>query len=194
MTGLLVLLNDHKGSEDVALLADDLDLEIDEILPSLEYAEVLGLVKVSDGRAVLTELGKKLLAGTIRERKSQLREQLKKTTLYRALLRALDSSPGHQLSDEEINRLVAFTTAPADEFVQNIINWGRYTELFRYDADQHVLLPMRARSARSSSDEARPPSGGETGGESGTPAAHRSERTGSPPGGAGLSGIAAGAS
>ncbi len=163
VTGLLVLLNDHKGAEDVALLADDLDLEIDEILPALEYAEVLQLVTVVDGRATITELGKSLLSGSIRDRKVQLREQLKRTTLFKALLRALDSSPGHRLTEEEVNRLIAFTTAPADEYVQNIINWGRYTELFRYDSDQHVLLPIRARSARASASSGRPPAGGTTG-------------------------------
>ncbi len=70
MTGLLVLLDSHKGDEDVARLADDLDLEIDEILPSLDYAEVLGFVQVDDGRATLTDTGRRLLAGTIRERKA----------------------------------------------------------------------------------------------------------------------------
>ena len=160
LSGLLVLLNDHHGEEDVARLADDLDLEIDEILPSLEYAEVLQLVRVSEGRATLTDLGKKVLAGSIRERKSVLRDQLKKTTLYKALIRALDSSPEHRLSEEEVNRLIAFTTAPADEYVQNIINWGRYTELFRYDPNQHLLLPVRSRSSRTSSGGSTPPSGG----------------------------------
>jgi NitT/TauT family transport system ATP-binding protein len=163
LTGLLVLLNDHKGAEDVALLADDLDLEIDEILPSLEYAEVLQLVKVVNGRATLTEQGKAVLSGSIRDRKVQLREQLKRTTLFKALLRALDSSPEHRLSEEEVNRLIAFTTAPADEYVQNIINWGRYTELFRYDSDQRVLLPIRPRSARSGSSSGPPSSGGSLG-------------------------------
>ena len=165
LSGLLVLLNDHKGDEDIARLADDLDLEIDEIFPALEYAEVLQLVRVAEGRATLTELGRQLLAGTIRERKSILREQLKRTTLYKALLRALDSSPEHQLSDEEVNRLIAFTTAPADEFVQNIINWGRYTELFRYDANQRLLLPSRVRSGRASATSGRPPGSGPAGGE-----------------------------
>jgi NitT/TauT family transport system ATP-binding protein len=160
VTGLLVLLKDHKGSEDVALLADDLDLEIDEILPALEYAEVLQLLRVSDGRATLTEVGTQLLAGSIRERKTQLRDQLKKTTLYKALLRALESSPEHRLTEEEVNRLIAFTTAPADEYVQNIINWGRYTELFRYDADQRVLLPVRSRAGRQPPGSEPPSEGG----------------------------------
>jgi len=162
LTGLLVLLNDHKGSEDVARLADDLDLEIDEILPSIEYAEVLQLLKVNDGRATLTDLGKSVLAGSIRDRKVTLREQLKRTTLFKALLRALDSSPDQRLTEDEVNRLIAFTTAPGDEYVQNIINWGRYTELFRYDSDQRVLLPMRGRAGRSSYSTGRPPSGGQS--------------------------------
>lgn len=168
LSGLLVLLNDHKGDEDVARLADDLDLEIDEIFPAIEFAEVLQLVRVSDGRATLTDLGRQLLSGSIRERKTLLREQLKRTTLFKALLRALDSSPEHQLSDEEVNRLIAFTTAPADEYVQNIINWGRYTELFRYDSNQRMLLPARARATGSAS---RPPgsSGGEAGGVASDP-------------------------
>ena len=70
MMGLLVLLNAHKGSEDVALLADDLDLEIDEILPSLEFAEVLQLVRVADGRATFTDLGRHIVQATIREREA----------------------------------------------------------------------------------------------------------------------------
>jgi NitT/TauT family transport system ATP-binding protein len=156
MLGLLVLLNEHKGVEDLARLAADLDLEIDEILPSVDFAEALQLLKVSDGRASFTDLGKKLLSKTIRERKTILRDQLRKTTLFKALLRALESSPEHRLTEEEMNRLIEFTTAPADELVQNIINWGRYAELFRYDPDQRLLLLPRTRSA--SRATGRPPS------------------------------------
>jgi hypothetical protein len=143
MQGLLVLLNTHKGSEDVALLADDLDLEIDEILPSLDFASALGLVKVSDGRATFTELGKKYIAASIRDRKALLRDQLTKTTLFKTLLRALDNAPDHQLTDEQLTQLFSVTPAPADESIQNIVNWGRYTELIRYDAVQHRLVAVR---------------------------------------------------
>lgn len=164
--GLLVLLADHKGSEDLARLADDLDLEIDEILPSSDFAEALDLVSVSDGRVTLTERGRKLLAGTIRERKTLLREQLRRTTLFKALVRALESSPERCLTDEEVTRLIEFTTAHADDLVQNIINWGRYAELFRYDSDRRVLVPMRSRSGSRSgpSGRAPPPPGTPEGG------------------------------
>jgi NitT/TauT family transport system ATP-binding protein len=159
MMGLLVLLNSHKGSEDVALLADDLDLEIDEIFPALEFAEVLQLVKVADGRATFTELGKKLVGGSIRDRKAIIRDQLRKTTLFRTLLRALDSSPEHSLSDDDLGQIVSLTTAQADEAVQNIVNWGRYTDLFRYDAEENrLVLTRRATTGRSGPGSSRPPS------------------------------------
>lgn len=172
MMGLLVLLNSHKGSEDVALLADDLDLEIDEIFPALEFAEVLQLVKVAEGRATFTELGKKLVGGSIRDRKAIIRDQLRKTTLFKTLLRALDNAPEHALTDDDLAQIVSFSATPVDEAVQNIVNWGRYADLFRYDADEHrLVLTRRAATGRSGSGPARPPSppGSAEGGSSAAP-------------------------
>lgn len=143
LTGLLVLLHSHKGDEDVARLAEDLDLEIDEILPSVDFSETLDFVTVSGGRATLTDTGRRFIAGTIRERKSIVREQLRRSTLFRTLMRALDNAPGHRLTDPELMRLVEFTTAPSDEVLQNIVNWGRFAELFRYDSDEHLVVAMR---------------------------------------------------
>jgi len=161
MLGLLVLLNDHKGSEDVARLADDLDLEIDEIFPALEYAELLQFVKVSDGHATFTDLGRKLVAASIRERKSLVREQLKRTPLFRTILRALEASPEHRITDEEFGHIVSFTTARPDGGEQNIVNWGRYADLFRYDSDAHAICPARRSNyAKGGGRTPPPPSGG----------------------------------
>jgi NitT/TauT family transport system ATP-binding protein len=182
MMGLLVLLNSHKGSEDVALLADDLDLEIDEIFPALEFAEVLQLVKVAEGRATFTELGKKLVGGSIRDRKAIIRDQLRKTTLFKTLLRALENAPSHALSDEDLGQIVSFSAAPVDEAVQNIVNWGRYADLFRYDADEHrLVLTRRASTARSGSSPGRPPSPPGSSEAGATPAAHKAVPEGSNP-------------
>ncbi len=154
--GLLVLLNSHAASEDVALLADDLDLEIDEILPAVEFAEVLQMVKVQDGRATLTETGKKYIAASIRDRKALLRDQLRRTTLFRTLLRALEGSPTRTLTDDQLTQIVSVTATPAEDAVQTIVTWGRYVELFRYDAEEHVLVATQRAPAKSSGG-ARPP-------------------------------------
>ena len=143
VTGLLVLLDAHKGSDDIARLADDLDLEIDEILPSIDFAEALDMVTVADGRATLTDTGRAFLKGSIRGRKMIVREQLKRTTLFRTLVRALEGAPEGVLHEDDLTRLIEFTTTPSEEKIQNIVNWGRYAELFRYDVDTHVIAPMR---------------------------------------------------
>ena len=161
MLGLLVLLNDHKGSEDVALLADDLDLEIDEIFPALEYAELLQFVKVEEGRVSFTDLGRKLIAASIRDRKALVREQLKRIPLFRTILRALEASPEHCLSEEEFGHIVSFTTAKADGGEQNIVNWGRYADLFRYDSDARAIrLARKAISPKDGGGHAPPPTTG----------------------------------
>jgi hypothetical protein len=182
MLGLLVLLETHKGDQEIARLADDLDLEIDEILPSIDFAQVLGFVKLSDGRASLTEVGKRLMAGTISARKEVIREQLVRTTLFKALMRALESAPGHRLTEEELVRLISFTTAPADELVQNIINWGRYAGMFRYDPDEHLLLPTRSGSARGGSSARKPPPVGPTPTATSSSADREKRTPGAPPG------------
>jgi NitT/TauT family transport system ATP-binding protein len=181
MQGLLVLLNEHKGNEDVARLADDLDLEIDEILPSIDYAEALGLVKVVDGRANLTEIGRRMISSSIRERKTILRDQLKKTTLFKTILRALESAPGGRLTEDDVQRLLAFTTAPGDSYVLNIINWGRYAELFRYDSDAHMLIAIRPRATSRSPPGSPPSNPGTPDREAGRlPAARSTDPTGAP--------------
>ena len=146
MMGLLVLLDSHKGTDDVARLADDLDLEIDEILPSLDFAKALDFVEVVDGQASLTETGRRLLSGSIRERKAIIRDQLNRTTLFRTLTRALESAPGRRLADDDVARLVEFTTTPSEEVFQNIVNWGRYADIFRYDSEEHEVVAVRRAS------------------------------------------------
>jgi len=181
MMGLLVLLNSHKGSEDVALLADDLDLEIDEILPALEFAEILQLVSVSEGRTTFTELGKRLVEGSIRDRKAIIRDQLRRTTLFKTLLRALENAPDHSLTDDQLNQIVSFTTAPADEAVQNIVNWGRYAELFRYDSDQRRLVANRRTTTPRPQSSRPPPPGGTTSSGSGAGRTVHAGASSSPP-------------
>ena len=71
-------------------------------------------------------------------------------------MRALDSAPEHQLTDEQLGQIVSLAQAPLEEAVQNIVNWGRYAELFRYDADEHLLVAIQ-RPASKAPIGSRPP-------------------------------------
>ncbi len=147
MMGLLVLLKDHAGTEDLARLADDLDLEIDEILPSVEFAEALGFVTVTDGKGTLTDAGRKLLSGTIRMRKAVLRDALKSVPPFSDIIRAMEKSLTKRLRGNELAAMLSPMTVPSDVTFENFITWGRFTELFRYDAEDNVLKLARRKSS-----------------------------------------------
>src|SRR2546430_4718624 len=67
--GLLDLLRAYNGKTDVANVAIDLRIALDELLPIIDTAEYLGLVAVQQGDISVTDLGKKALNGKIPERK-----------------------------------------------------------------------------------------------------------------------------
>lgn len=153
--GFLVILNTHRGSQEIARLAEEENLAIDKILPAVEYAQGLGLLTVEDGRATLTDSGRMLLAAGIQTRKVLLREVLKRTILFRAILRSLEQSVDGRVAEDELGQIVAFTTAPP-ESIQDIINWGRYCELFRYDVNEHAILPIGSKGKMPSPSPAIP--------------------------------------
>ena len=54
IAGFLEILADHNGREDVYRMADLLSFEIDDLLPIVEAAALLGFVKVSEGDVEIT--------------------------------------------------------------------------------------------------------------------------------------------
>ena len=57
VAGLLELLLDKGGRDDIYRLADDLAFEIDDLLPIVDAAQLLGFLKVEEGDASITEKG-----------------------------------------------------------------------------------------------------------------------------------------
>ena len=55
MAGLLELLLDKGGRDDIYRLADDLAFEIDDLLPIVDAAQLLGFLKIDEGDAAITE-------------------------------------------------------------------------------------------------------------------------------------------
>ncbi len=57
IAGLLEILLDHNGKDDIYRLADDLAFEIDDLLPIVDAAQLLGFLKVTEGDAAITPIG-----------------------------------------------------------------------------------------------------------------------------------------
>jgi NitT/TauT family transport system ATP-binding protein len=127
------------GGISLAELADELVLELDELLPIIDAGELLGLMEVDDAQLELTEAGRRLRAAEENEQQELLRSQLlSRVPLVRQLQEALDASPrGEVDGDTVLARLnEQFTDQEADVVFDTFISWTRSCGLFRYNREQ----------------------------------------------------------
>jgi len=136
LAGLLERLETVGGREDLARVAEDLQLEADELLPLAEAADLLGLGDVEQGDLFLTETGQRFVAADVLHRKNVFRQQaLDNLDLVREIVRDLDEASDHSIPAERVLRPLEQTFSPeeARRQLDTAIDWGRYAELFAYD-------------------------------------------------------------
>lgn len=142
--GLLEVVNDSGGIEDAARLAADFDLELDEILPSIDGAELLGFVKVTDGNIELTADAQKLLDTGIRERKKIIRDKVGSVEIIQELKNKLIESSGHKMKKEDTLKYLQnrIATTDIESYFRIIINWTRHAGLIGYNSDSEEICLM----------------------------------------------------
>jgi NitT/TauT family transport system ATP-binding protein len=137
ISGMLEILSDRGGHDDIYRLADDLSFEIDDVLPIVEAASMLGFVKVSEGDVELTPAGHMYVDADIAERKELFgTAALERVILIRQIKRALETKSNHTLPDEFFHDTLDehFSEAETIQQLETAINWGRYAGLFDYDS------------------------------------------------------------
>jgi len=142
VAGLLELLNDRKGEEDMYHLAEELLLEVDGLLPIIDAAALLGYATLREGDVVLTPRGKEFAEAGIRQRKILSRDALlAHVTLLQQMKTTLESKADHAMP-LEFFRDVLDEYLSEDEMKQQIetaVNWGQYAEIFEYDSENDRL-------------------------------------------------------
>ena len=143
ISGVLEIVDDHKGRVDVARIAGEHGLGMDDLLPAVEAAEMLGFVKVQEGDIELLDAGRKVLKASLLHRKKLLREQVLKLPLFQDVIGKL-SKAGGRMRREDLAEILGFKlwTHDTEQAVRTVINWGRHTAILSYDADngQVILL------------------------------------------------------
>jgi NitT/TauT family transport system ATP-binding protein len=142
LAGLLEILEAMGGKADLPELASDLIFEIDDLLPLVDAAQMLGFANVHDADIELTDIGKQFVAADILTSKQLFAAQAStRAPLVRAISNALASTKDHTLPDRFFLDLLGrgFTEEEAQRQLDTAIDWGRYGELFEYDADSRRL-------------------------------------------------------
>jgi len=143
IAGLLEMLDDRGGREEISRLAKDLSFEIDDLLPLIDAAVMLGFLKVEQGYAEITPEGRAFAYAEIQRQKELFREALlKRLLLFRQITRVLESKSDHAVHEEFFHDLLdeQFSEDETIKQMETAINWGRYAEIFDYDAGRHRLM------------------------------------------------------
>jgi NitT/TauT family transport system ATP-binding protein len=142
MAGLVELLNDRGGEEDLYHVAEELLLEVDDLLPILEAATLLGFATAHEGDVRITPKGRAYAEADIPTRKALFRQAvLENASLLQQMYTALEKKSDHTMPLEFFRDLLdeRFTQMEVDQQIETALSWGRYAGLFTYDPERDSL-------------------------------------------------------
>jgi NitT/TauT family transport system ATP-binding protein len=143
VAGLLELLNDHGGRDDLYHIAEELRMEVDDLLPIVEAATLLGFAKSDKGDIEITPEGKAFAEADISTRKDLFREAaLAHVALLQQMYSALSSKSDHTMPLEFFRDILEqhFPHEEVQRQIDTALNWGRYAEIFTYDSESDRIL------------------------------------------------------
>jgi NitT/TauT family transport system ATP-binding protein len=142
LAGLVEIVHARGGRVDLPDIAAELNFEIDDLLPLVDAAAMLGLLLVVGADLTLTPIGAAFTTASIQASKQIFAEQARgRAPLVRTICRALATSADGNLRAGFFLDLLrrAFSTEDARRQLDTAIDWGRYAELFDYDTDSDQI-------------------------------------------------------
>jgi NitT/TauT family transport system ATP-binding protein len=145
IAGLLELIIDLNGRTDIYRLADELAFEIDDLLPIVDAAQLLVFLRVEEGDVAITPEGRAYAESEILLQKELFRKAaLDHVLLLRQITRALNNKTDHTVPEDFFLDMLdeQFSEEETQRQLETAINWGRYAELFDFDASRRrFVLP-----------------------------------------------------
>lgn len=143
IAGLLELLADSGGEEDLYHLAERLRMEVDDLLPITDAAALLGFAELKGGDARLTERGKGFAEADIATRKRLFRQaSVEHILLFQQIVSTLSAKSDHSIPIELFRDILDehFPKNEVERQLEIALDWGRYSQLFTYDPETERLV------------------------------------------------------
>jgi NitT/TauT family transport system ATP-binding protein len=165
IAGLIELLQDRGGREDLFRLSEELVMDVEDLLPILEASVLLGFALLKEGDVQITPEGTAFAEADIQQRKVLFRKAaLEHVTILKQIDSILKRKSDHSIQDEFFHDILDEHFAE-DEVLRQFetaMNWGRYAEIFDYDRESGKLVqseppaPTAAESAPAENHDSAP--------------------------------------
>ena len=143
VAGLVELLADRGGKDDLYRLASDLVMDVEDLLPIVEASDLLGFVVLKEGDVEITLNGRAFAEADIQARKVIFREAvLERVTILRQIDCVLRQKLDHSIPEEFFHDILDehFSEDEVRLQFETAMNWGRYAEIFDYDRESGRLV------------------------------------------------------
>jgi len=143
IAGFMELLADRDGRDDLYKLADDLAIDVDDLLPIVDAAVLLGFAVVHEGDVEITSEGRAFGEADIQTQKAIFREAaLKNVAILRLIESTLHAKRDHAIGEEFFRDILDdhFSHEEVERQFDTALNWGRYSEIFDYDSENGRLF------------------------------------------------------
>jgi NitT/TauT family transport system ATP-binding protein len=143
IAGLIELLHDRGGSEDLFRLSEELVMDVEDLLPIIEACVLLGFARLKEGEVQISSQGVMFADADIQQRKVLFRQaSLENVTILKQIDSILKRKSDHSISDEFFHDILDehFADDEVHRQFDTAMNWGRYAEIFDYDRDSGRLV------------------------------------------------------
>ena len=137
IAGFMELLTDRGGRDDLYKLADELAMDVDDILPIVDASVMLGFAVVNEGDVEITPEGRHFGEADIQGQKRMFRDAaLKNVAILRLIENTLHAKRDHAIGEEFFRDILDehFSHDEVERQFDTALNWGRYGEIFDYDS------------------------------------------------------------
>jgi NitT/TauT family transport system ATP-binding protein len=143
IAGLLELLHDRGGNEDLYKLSEELVMDVEDLLPIVEASVLLGFAALNEGEVTITPQGVGFADADIQARKVLFREAVVKNVMVLQQIESvLKAKTDHSIPVEFFHDILDehFSQDEVERQLDTAMNWGRYAELFDYDSETGRLM------------------------------------------------------
>ncbi|MGA5817640.1 nitrate/sulfonate/bicarbonate ABC transporter ATP-binding protein [Kitasatospora sp. NPDC094028] len=138
LSGLAETIAHRDGRCDLADLADELGLDIDDLLPQVDALDLLGFAEIHGDDLLLTEAGAAFAGADVQDSRAIFAEAAVEVPLVKLIANSLrgEAGSGAVVRAGFFRDLLAhhYTSEQVDQQLETATDWGRYAGLFGYDA------------------------------------------------------------
>jgi len=147
IAGLIELLHDRGGRENLFRLSEELVMDVEDLLPLLEACQLLGFAWLKEGDVQLSRQGVMFADADIQRRKVLFREAaLEHVMILKQIDSVLKRKSDHSINDEFFHDILDehFSEDEVQRQFDTAVNWGRYAEIFDYNRSSGKLVQTEA--------------------------------------------------